>query len=92
MQTFNATLTVLETVSDADDGPYWVTLLNPDMTVANTGRSFGTRAEARAFADGLDMAARMFNARVLFDETVRLEAKIVAGRAHLHLVSSGASS
>lgn len=68
MQNFTAVLELRNVVSDVDAGPYWVRLLGPDGTVANTGESFATRGEAIAFAAGLDMMARQQGVRVIFDD------------------------
>jgi len=80
MQNFTAVLELRNVVSDVDAGPYWVRLLGPNGTVANTGESFATRAEAIAFAAGLDMMARQQGVRVIFDDvTVSPEDTILRG-------------
>jgi hypothetical protein len=67
-ETLSAVLETREVTSEADDGPFHVTLLRRNGTVANTGCSFATKAEARAFVAGLDMAARLFDSRAFLDE------------------------
>lgn len=57
-----------EPVSEVDRGPYWVAIFNADGSCANTGTSFASDHDARVFIEGLDMAARLFNARITLQE------------------------
>ena len=85
MQILSAVLFVRETPSEEDDGPYWVTVLNSSGAVVDAGRSFARRAEARAFAAGLDAAARLHGDRCLLDELKARE--MAAFEASLRMAS-----
>jgi hypothetical protein len=59
----------IDMTESAYKGPYWVMVLRANGSVANTGTSFATTAEAYAFVGGLDMAARLFGCRVLLSQS-----------------------
>jgi hypothetical protein len=65
---FQAKLQRRETCSEADRGVYWLSVLYPNGQVANSGTSFASEADALLFLEGLDMAARLHDSRVLLME------------------------
>jgi hypothetical protein len=54
-----------------DEGPFRLVFVRNNGSVANTGRRFASLADARLFAEGADLVARLVGGRVLFEDCTR---------------------
>jgi hypothetical protein len=72
-------------VTTPEQDPYRVVVLRRNGRIANTGRGFSTRQEARLFVEGLDMQARIMSddgkTRVLLTELSEEESEDFAREA-----------